>query len=189
MDDPTCSAVTVKSDFQTKMTKGTQITCQVASTQNICLKISRTWRHRRSRIFSRRASSLISVRQTLILGLPLAFTKAFLRTMAFSFARQDFVGYSGDRKSDHSKSGNIWNPDILKIRFQIVRFSKGGAIAVPDLLKTGPFKIQTYLCWISNVVWQNGSLVSTFRSHLKSGPLVHQRLFEIWTNSDFRSPL
>ena len=169
------------------MTKGTQITCQVASTQNICLKISGKWRHRRSRIFFRRASSLISVRQTLLLFSPLAFTRAFLRIMASSFARQLFEEYSG--KSDHSKSGNIWNPDILKIRFQIVRFSKGGAIAVPDLLKTGPFKIQTYLCWISNVVWQNGSLLSTFRSWLKSGLLVHQPLFEIWTNSDFRSPL
>ena len=29
--------------------------------------------------------------------------------------------YSGDLKYDHSKSGNIRNPDFLKVRFQMVR--------------------------------------------------------------------
>ena len=33
--------------------------------------------------------------------------------------------YSGDLKSDHFKSGNIQNPDFLKVRFQMVWFAKG----------------------------------------------------------------
>ena len=37
--------------------------------------------------------------------------------------------YNGDLKSDHLKSGNIWNLDFLKIGFQTVRFSIGRALA------------------------------------------------------------
>ena len=36
--------------------------------------------------------------------------------------------YSGDLKSDYSKSGKNWNPEILKIRFQMVWFSKVQAV-------------------------------------------------------------
>ena len=38
--------------------------------------------------------------------------------------------YSGDLKSDHLKSGNIWNTDFLKVGFQMVRFSNGRDLAI-----------------------------------------------------------
>ena len=58
--------------------------------------------------------------------------------------------YSGNLKiPTHSKSRNIQNPDFLKIRFKMVRFSKGWALALsiamvptilrPDHLKSGHF--------------------------------------------------
>ena len=74
--------------------------------------------------------------------------------------------YSGDLKSNHSKSGNIWNPKFLKIVFQMVWFSKGCG-----------FKY----------VWINGGHLSGFhvvkwlpyfRSHSKSRPFANQRLFD-----------
>ena len=40
------------------------------------------------------------------------------------------AGYSGDLKFNHSKSGNIWNPDSLNVGFQMVRFSNGRALAI-----------------------------------------------------------
>ena len=49
-----------------------------------------------------------------------------------------FAKYSGDPKSDHSKSGNIWNPDFLKVGLQMVWFSNGQAMAiaiVPTIIK------------------------------------------------------
>ena len=30
--------------------------------------------------------------------------------------------YSGDPETDPSKTGNIWKPDILEVRFQMVQF-------------------------------------------------------------------
>ena len=47
--------------------------------------------------------------------------------------------YSGDLKSDHLKSGNIWNPDFLKLGFQIVRFSNGRGFSYQ------PFQIRMFL--------------------------------------------
>ena len=75
--------------------------------------------------------------------------------------------YSGDPKSDHSKSGNLRNPDIFDIRFSngsairkpdiLVRFSNGTislgrliysvAIHNPDSSKN-----QLYYVWISNIL-------------------------------------
>ena len=40
----------------------------------------------------------------------------------YKFANCNF---SGDLKSNHSKSRNIQNPDFLKIKFQMVWFLKG----------------------------------------------------------------
>ena len=38
--------------------------------------------------------------------------------------------FTRDLKSNHSKSGNIWNLDFLTIIFQMFRFSKGRAVAL-----------------------------------------------------------
>ena len=38
--------------------------------------------------------------------------------------------YRGDLKSNHLKSGNILNPDFLKVKFQMVWFSNGQALAM-----------------------------------------------------------
>ena len=38
--------------------------------------------------------------------------------------------YSGDLKSDHSKSENILNLDFLKVGFQMIGFSNGRALAM-----------------------------------------------------------
>ena len=45
------------------------------------------------------------------------------------------IGYCGDLKSDHSESGNIQNPDFLKVRFQIVLMKS-------DFKWSQPFKNQ-----------------------------------------------
>ena len=60
-----------------------------------------------------------------------------------------FSRYSGDLKFDHLISGNIWNSDSKKFKFQMVRFSNGGALVmalalVLIILKTQPFKIQMF---------------------------------------------
>ena len=74
--------------------------------------------------------------------------------------------YSGDPKSDHSKTGNIRNPDVSKSGFQIVKIQNGrkkllaqvvlyiifsfllisndlGQQKMADTSKTGPFKNRT----------------------------------------------
>ena len=62
--------------------------------------------------------------------------------------------FSGDLKSDLSKSRNIWKTNFLKIGFKMVHFSKDWAIAFLrcglNHLKTKPFKIQTFLSGFSN---------------------------------------
>ena len=45
---------------------------------------------------------------------------------------------------------NLWNPDLMKIIFQMVQFSKGGCKGYrlgygPDQLKTAPFEIRAFL--------------------------------------------
>ena len=60
----------------------------------------------------------------------------------------------------HLESGNIWNQDFLKVRFQMVRFSNGHALAIsynPNHLKTRPFKC---FVQISNGFWQKGGHLS-----------------------------
>ena len=98
---------------------------------------------------------------------------------------------SGDLKSNYSKSGNIWNPDFLKIAFLTMGFPKGGDLAmaiaiVGTILKTRPFQIGIFLSRFQMIFWQNGSYLSTFqtvglpdfRSHLKSGPFATLPLFD-----------
>ena len=41
-----------------------------------------------------------------------------------------FLSLNGDLKSDHLKFGKISNLDYLKVRFQMVRFSNGQALAM-----------------------------------------------------------
>ena len=48
----------------------------------------------------------------------------------------NFRTYSGDLKSNHLKSGNILNPDFLKVGFQMVRFSNGYSYS-PNHSKSG----------------------------------------------------
>ena len=100
-----------------------------------------------------------------------------------------YLKYSGDLKSDHSKSGNIQNPDFLKIRFQMVRFSKGRAVAkamVPTIPKPDHSK-SGHFCLDFKWFRQNGNHLCEFqmvglpdfRSHLKSGPFANQPLFDL----------
>ena len=103
------------------------------------------------------------------------------------------IKYSGDLKSDHLKSGNIWNPDFLKVGFQMVRFSNGRALAInhsksgrfcPDfkwfLTKWRPF-VRISNGWASG--FQIPFEIQTICNPTCFGP------FEIQTRSDFRSPL
>ena len=76
---------------------------------------------------------------------------------------------SGDLKSGHSKSGNIWNPDWLKIRFQMVRFSKGWALPLA-MVRTIPKG--SHLLGFQIDFW-----LLDFRSHSKSGPIASQTFF------------
>ena len=93
----------------------------------------------------------------------------------------------------YSNSRNISNPDFLKIRFQIVQFSNGRAVAmaiaiVPSIQNPDIF------VRIWNGFWQNGGHLSSFqrvglpdfRSHSKSGPFTSNLFL---TSPDFRSPL
>ena len=79
----------------------------------------------------------------------------------------------------------IWNPDFLKVKFQIVQFSNGWALAmaiaiVPTIPNPNIF------VRISNGLWQNGSHLSGFHivgllelgSHLRSRPFSTQPLFD-----------
>ena len=40
------------------------------------------------------------------------------------------IKFGGDLKSNNLKSGTIWNPDFLKVVFQMVQFSNGWALAM-----------------------------------------------------------
>ena len=61
--------------------------------------------------------------------------------------------YSGDPKSDHSKSGIIRKPDILGVRFQMVN-DKMGAIL------SEPFKIRPSKCSVFK--WKTGQFIPIF---------------------------
>ena len=59
--------------------------------------------------------------------------------------------YSEDLKSDHSKSGNIQNPDFKRVRVQMVQFSNGWPIAmfhknlvILQNFKTSPNEVETF---------------------------------------------
>ena len=63
--------------------------------------------------------------------------------------------YSGDLKSNHSRTGNIWNQNLLKVRFQMVWFSNGWALTmtiaiVPTIWKPHQSK---YRCFCLNIEW------------------------------------
>ena len=62
---------------------------------------------------------------------------------------------SGDLKSDYWKLGSNWNPQILKIGFQMVRFFKGFCYScVATIRKPDVF------VYISNGFWQNDRRLS-----------------------------
>ena len=126
-----------------------------------------------------------------------------LKRLDFEWALNSRVWYFiGDLKSDNLKFRNIWNPDFFKVRFQMVQFSNGWALAMalvptigkPDHLKSGHF------FRISNDFLQNDSHLSgfqmggipDFRCHSKSRPFATQPVFppfKIQTRSYFRSRL
>ena len=65
--------------------------------------------------------------------------------------------YSGDLKSNHSKSGNIWKVDFLKM-VQILNGQSIVVIAkamVLPIWKPDHYKSEIF-CWISNFFLQNG---------------------------------
>ena len=82
-------------------------------------------------------------------------------------------------ESDHLKYGNIWNPNIFKFGFQMVRFSNGRAMAiaiVPTICKLGHSKSRHFCLhfkWFlakwrpfvqsSYDFWQNSSHLSGFQ--------------------------
>ena len=68
--------------------------------------------------------------------------------------------YRGDLKFDHSKSGNIWNPDFLRAEFQMVRFSNVWASAVAIAIKYSS-KIQVFDSDSSRITRPTFSLVRT----------------------------
>ena len=47
--------------------------------------------------------------------------------------------YSGDLKSEHSTSGNMWKPDFFKDKFWMVWFSNGWAVSI--------YKVPTIWKW------------------------------------------
>ena len=49
--------------------------------------------------------------------------------------------YRGDLKFDHLKFGNICNPDFFKVRFQMVRFSNGRALAMAIAIVLSGFQM------------------------------------------------
>ena len=107
--------------------------------------------------------------------------------------------FSGDLKSR-----NIWNPDFLKVRFQMIWFSNGRALVTAigitiAIAITIPITITIVIAlittiwnpgifvWISNHFWQNGGHLFrfqmvgllAFRSHSKSRPFATQPLLTI----------
>ena len=65
------------------------------------------------------------------------------------------ITQSGDLKSDHLKSRNIWNPEFLKVGFHMVWFSKGRALAmaiamIPTIWKPDHSKFE---CFCTDFKW------------------------------------
>ena len=93
------------------------------------------------------------------------------------------IRYSGDLKSDHSKSGNIWNPYFLKTRFQMVHFQMVELWSQLSF-ENGTIPNRDIFIQISNGSWQNGGIgpdlvgLWDFRSRLKSGPFANLPLFD-----------
>ena len=65
--------------------------------------------------------------------------------------------YSGDLKSDHSESGNILNPDFLKVGFQMV------GLQLWFQLQSKPFKIRTFLSRFQMVFDKMAAICPDFR--------------------------
>ena len=117
------------------------------------------------------------------------------------------VVYSGDLKSDHSKSRHSGNADFLKMRFQMVHLSKGHAIAniwKLDHLKSGHFgqyfkwfmtKWRPFL-WISNrrtllvklLAYSNMTLLIYYLARLQNDTVVTSRCVQ-FTLGDKREVL
>ena len=80
--------------------------------------------------------------------------------------RIGYSKYSEDLKSDHLKSGNIWNPDFLKVRFQMVRFSNGQALAMAIALVPTiwtPDHLKSRLVRISNGKYKMATIIDGFQ--------------------------
>ena len=96
----------------------------------------------------------------------------------------------------------IWNPEFLKVRFQMVRFSNGRDYSYsysPNHLENPTIQNPAIFVWISSGFWQDGSHLSRFqmcgpldfRSYSKSRPFATQsgfRPFKIQTSQDFKPP-
>ena len=101
--------------------------------------------------------------------------------------------YSGDLKSNHLKSGTNWNPDFLKVGFQMIRFSNSRALAINHS------KIWTFLSGFQMVFDKMAAFVrisngwaSGFQIPFEIQTICNPTCFgpfEIQTRSDFRSPL
>ena len=105
----------------------------------------------------------------------LTFQKSvFLKILDFEGSFFGSPLYSGDLKS-----GNNWNPDLFKIGFQMVQFSKSHAVAiamVPSIWKLDHLKSRLFF-QISNdlpfVQISNSLTQLDFRSHSKSEPFAN----------------
>ena len=112
------------------------------------------------------------------------------------------VQYSGDLKSDHLKSGNIWNLDFLRVGFQMVLFSNGLGLAmamVPTIWKLDHLKSRHFCSdfkWLLTK-WQpfvqiSNECASGFQTPFKIQTICNPTSvapFKIQTRLDFRSPL
>ena len=100
---------------------------------------------------------------------------AFLEFQNLKLLLKD--NYIGDLKSNHLISGNIWNPDFVKVWFQMVQFPNGRALAMviairtPNHSRTRPFKIQKFLSRFQIKDWR----VSIYRQSPIFSTIFYQR--------------
>ena len=133
-------------------------------------------------------------------------TNQFAIQMAtvLTFSNKKKIPYNTNTKktSGDLKSGNIWNPNFLKVGILMVQFSNGRALAMaivstiwkPDHSKSGRFcpdfkwllTKRWPFVWISNG-WASGFQIP-FKIQNISNPTCFGP-FKIQTRLDFRSPL
>ena len=94
--------------------------------------------------------------QQFCLSVFLSFCVCFTVSLFAALAPTPFK-YRGDLKSDQSKSGKILNPDILKVRFQMV------GLQLWLQLQSKPFKIRTFLPIFQMVFDKMAAICPDFR--------------------------